>query len=110
MIHPEQMQDSVKHQDPHLIFHRVPKPGGLRLRPVGGDRNFAEPIAIQAPRRTSATHGKRQHISGLVLSPKIAIQSAQFRIISDQATELLPARHAVGKHPGKIEQSATAES
>jgi len=85
MIHTQQMQHAMEHQDAKLVPHPMPEIAGLRTRVIERDGDVA-----QTPAHLT---GKRQHIRSLILPAKTPVQPPQLRIIRKQASESASSRN-----------------
>ena len=85
MIHPQQVEHAVEHQDPDFLLRSMPKFAGLRAGPGQGDGEIAErPLACG---RWQAADGNDSTSVAIVLAAEVAIQAAQFGVAGDQAVE-----------------------
>jgi hypothetical protein len=82
MIHAGQVQNSVQHQNPEFIFNGVAELGGLLRGAVERDGEFS---------RLTVRGRKREHIGGMILAPKLAIEFAKLPVVRDQARYGAPA-------------------
>lgn len=85
MIHSQQMQDPVKHENAYLLLKRVAAfgrlPAGLRRT----DGQFAE-SGWGAARNSGA--GKREHVGRHILAAEFPVQAAQLGVLGDEACEI----------------------
>jgi len=85
VIHAQQVEETVQHQDADFVFERVAEGGGLRAGAGGGDRDFAE-RALEA-RPGGLSHGERKDVGGIVLAQEVAVQAAECGIAGDKTGE-----------------------
>src|ERR1700685_523146 len=85
VIHPEQMQNAMQHQDFDLAADRMPILGGLAFGMLERNRDIAEGTE-RLPGR------KRQYVGSVVSLPKIAVQTPQLRLQTFGKRERLPPR------------------
>src|SRR6185437_2636078 len=79
MVHAEEVQYTVQHQDANFVFDRVSEFPGLRAGAAEGDCQIAE--------RIGSGPGKGQDVGSIVLLAELAIQAAQFGIAGDEHVE-----------------------
>ncbi len=98
VIHAQQVQYAMQHQNLDLLTDAVAVLGRLALGVLEGDRNVA-----QEAERLSGR--ERQHVGGIILLAKVAVQPAQLRIARDQASEWAPTCHfrfqSLGERAGR---------
>ncbi len=103
MIHAEQVQDPVQHQDADLVELRMPELAGLPGGAAGGDGQLAQPSC-------SLLGGKRQYVGRVIVAEEFAIQAAQLAIVGDQAVKLAAGRNRITQAAGEGLERWTAQS
>jgi hypothetical protein len=83
MIHPDQMQRTMEHEDFDFLLDGVAKFGGLAGGSVRGNSDLAK------KRPTAGWKG--EYVCGDILSQELTIQFAQARVPGKQAIELAAA-------------------
>src|SRR5580704_7805352 len=96
------MKDAVQHQNLNLLSNAMAIFGCLALGVFKRDRNVAQ--------KTQSLSGReRQHVGGVILLSKVAVQPLYFQVARDQASERASTGHfrcqalgeCSGRPPGK---------
>ena len=80
VIHAEQMQHAMQHQDLDLFRQGMTELGRLFRCAVDGNRDLAEKTAGHPGR-------KREHVGRIIVAEKTSVQSPEFAIIGKKAFE-----------------------
>jgi hypothetical protein len=96
MIHPEQMQDAVQHENADFLSDGVAVLSCLLLGALKRDRDFTQ-------ESVRFGNGKRKYIGGVVFSEELPIEVAQLPVSGDQTAEGVTAGYlrlqALGEGP-----------
>src|SRR5688572_3300540 len=79
MIHAEQMEQSVQHQNSKFIPQAVLQPGGLL--PCASHRNS------QIPRSASVPCRKGEYVGRIIAAEELSIQPLKFAVIREKTRE-----------------------
>jgi len=96
MVHASQVQEPVQHQNAQLFFDAVAEFGRLSRGSIEGDGQL---------RHVFGRKGK--HVCRVIFPSKGSIQTAQFRIWSNQTGHFFPRQDAAGKIAQKLAQIAS---
>jgi hypothetical protein len=78
MIHAQQVQQAMQHENPDLLQGAVAEGPSLGAGAWKGDGDVS---------KKGARGGERQHVGGVIVAQKLKVQAAQFGIARDQAVE-----------------------
>ena len=101
MIHPQQVQDAVQHEDANLVQWRVTELARLPGGAAGGDGQITE--------HARTFEGERQHIGGVVMAQEAEVQAAQLAVVGDQAVELAAACDCVAQRSRELLERRAAQ-
>src|SRR5471030_1351178 len=93
VIHAQQVQDAVEHQDPDFLLGLVAEFAGLGAGARKRDGDIAKQAFTGKAGREAYPTGEREHVRGVILAAEIAVQTAQFGVARDQAIESPPLGH-----------------
>ena len=74
MVKARQMKDAMQRQNPDLLGSRMTEPDSVLQSNDGRDGDFASQLCGLVRFRGGPSKRKRQHVRGLVLAAKLAVQ------------------------------------
>ena len=123
MVHAQQVQNAVQHQDAKLALGIVAELAGLGAGTVEGDGNVAEVVGRRKglPHRGNrsltfaapigqGTAREGKDVGGVIFSAKFTVQAAQFRVAGHQAIEAAAAAYLALQSPREPHQGKRTHS
>jgi hypothetical protein len=94
VVHAKQVEKAMEHQDPDFVFEPMAELAGLGAGAGEGDGKITKSVvSFAAATVKERSCSKREYIGYRILSPKGAVQPAQFGVGRDQAIEWAAGGH-----------------
>jgi hypothetical protein len=102
VVHAQQVEEAVQHQDADFVFKRVAECGCLSPGLGGGDGHFAEGWGRWLCR-------KREDIGRVVFAEEIAVEAPQIAVAGDEACERAILGNFAAQSSGEAFQAAAVQ-
>jgi len=93
----------MEHEDADLLLEGVAEMARLLTGPLNGEGHFTKEIIGAGGR-------KREHVGGPILAEEVAVQAAQFAIVSEQAGETAARGQFFGKLFGEPPEAGAGQA